>query len=77
MTKTDLRSPERCGICGLYLTTLEEYGPSRCLDPGHWQAAGIITSTDFHPMAWIVAHANGQLNRRLQQPEKPNSSETD
>jgi hypothetical protein len=47
--------PKRCTICGCYLTLNEEYVGARCLDPGHWQAAGLLTPPDFYTMARIMA----------------------
>lgn len=56
--------PKCCAICGYYLTTLEQYAGSRCVDPAHWQAAGLLASNDFYPMAQIAAGANTELHRR-------------
>ena len=57
--------PGRCTICGYYLTTSDEYVGYRCLDPGHWQAAGVLVSSDFYPMARLAAQAHAELNIRL------------
>jgi hypothetical protein len=39
-----------------------------CTDPGHWQAAGLLSSHDYYPMAIITAHANLTLDRLTLQP---------
>lgn len=65
MLMTDVNEPEGCPICGGYLTTIEKYAGFRCFDPGHWQAAGRLASTDFYPMARIAAQASVELNQRL------------
>ena len=54
MTISRIRTPERCVICGCYLTTMAEYADNRCLDPGHWQAAG-LASSDFYSLARLLA----------------------
>ena len=59
MTSQTPGKPERCAICGCYVTLNEEYAGSRCLDPGHWQAAGVFTFPDFYTMARIMAAASG------------------
>lgn len=63
MTRTQNSKPDQCTICGSYLTVTEEYAGARCLDPAHWQAAGILNSTDFYPMARIMAEATAQYGR--------------
>ena len=55
MTAGTSNKPTRCAICGYYLTLTEEYLGSRCLAPGHWQAAGRVASTDFLGMARVMA----------------------
>ena len=54
MTIGRTRTPQRCTICGCYLTTIEKYANERCLDPGHWQAAG-LASSDFYSLARLLA----------------------
>jgi rRNA maturation endonuclease Nob1 len=64
MFKTKINKPNCCAICGHYLTTSEKYAGQRCLDPSHWQAVGVLVSTDFYSMARLAAQANVELNRR-------------
>ena len=59
------REPGRCTICDYYLTTVEEFAGQRCLDPAHWQAAGVLASSDFYPMARIAARAHAVINISL------------
>jgi hypothetical protein len=66
MSKTEIDKPNCCAICSHYLTTSEEYAGQRCLDPGHWQAAGVLASTDFYSMARLAAQTNVELNRRFE-----------
>ena len=54
MTMTGSNIPKCCRICGRYLTTVEEFTGYRCLDPGHWQAAGLSPS-DFYAIARVAA----------------------
>jgi hypothetical protein len=65
MTLIQVGKPNQCTICGYYLTTGEEYAGHRCLDPGHWQAAGLLSPNDFYPMAIITARASIEFNLRL------------
>ncbi len=58
------KKPDRCPICGYYLTMAAEFTGSRCIDPGHWQAAGVLGARDYSPMAKIVAWANVELTHR-------------
>ncbi len=60
---TTLR-PDRCPICGYYLTLAVEFAGCRCIDPAHWQAAGKLASRDYFPMAKIVSAASIELNQR-------------
>ncbi|MCB0213516.1 MAG: hypothetical protein KDJ52_29505 [Anaerolineae bacterium] len=67
----DNTEPIACSICGLFFTLSGQFAGKRCIDPGHWQAAGIITVKDYYTMAKIkAAKANEQLSR-------PNNSLTD
>ncbi len=66
MLRINVAKPDCCPICGYYLTIIEKYAGSRCLDPAHWQAAGLLSPTDFYPMACIAAQANAEQNRRLE-----------
>lgn len=61
---TKMNEPENCTFCGYYLTTLDKYAGSRCVDPAHWQAAGMLAAHDFYPMARIAAGANAELDQR-------------
>jgi hypothetical protein len=56
--------PNRCSLCGYYLTADEKYAGMRCVDPGHWQAAGLLRPRDFYAMARLVAGARAELARR-------------
>jgi len=56
--------PTYCMICGYYLTTDEQYTGNRCVDPGHWLAAGLLAPRDFYLMARMVAGARAELARR-------------
>ena len=61
----DNTEPITCSICGLFFTLSVQFAGERCIDPGHWQAAGIITVKDYYIMAKIKAEtANEQLSRR-------------
>ncbi len=60
--------PAQCAICGCYLTMGEEYVGNRCLDPAHWQAAGLLSSDDFYPMARLTARAHLEHNLRPNHP---------
>jgi hypothetical protein len=56
--------PPCCAICGYYLTTDEQYLGHRCVDPEHWQAAGLFSPRDFYLMARLVAGAGAELAQR-------------
>lgn len=60
-------NPGVCHICGCYFTIVNEYCGHRCLDPGHWQAAGLLAPDDFYPMALIAAQSNAELSFRARQ----------
>lgn len=66
MLTTKINKPTCCAICGHYLTTNAKYAGQRCLDPGHWQAVGLLASTDFYSMARLTAQASVELNRRFE-----------
>jgi hypothetical protein len=57
--------PPRCPICGYFLTTANQFAGCRCVDPGHWQAAGILNPQDYYPMAKIVSGALTEQNQRI------------
>jgi hypothetical protein len=57
--------PGRCAICGYFLTSSEIYAGYRCLNPGHWQAAGLLAPNDYYLMAKITAKSNAELNHRF------------
>jgi hypothetical protein len=65
MSKINSHKPMQCAICGRYLTTIDKYTGNRCFDPSHWQAAGLLASSDFYPMARLAAQANAELNLRF------------
>lgn len=56
--------PICCLICGYYLATQEKYTGNRCVDPGHWQAAGLFAPGDFYLMAQMIAGVRAELARR-------------
>jgi hypothetical protein len=72
MTSTD--KPIRCPICGYYLTTAAQFTGYRCVDPGHWQAAGLLEARDYYPMAQIASRASVELNYRSATQNTLNSS---
>lgn len=49
--------PLRCSICGLYLTTHPYFYGRRCLEPGHWLAAGLLQADDYYPLGQLAAQA--------------------
>ena len=61
--------PTYCAICGYYLTSNERYVGQRCLDPGHWQAAGKLASTDYYVMARLTALSHSEPDHRLEAPQ--------
>jgi len=65
MLTTNIQQPDSCTICGNYLTTSDKYGGQSCLDPGHWQATGLLNSTDFYLLARIVAQTGVEQKRQL------------
>ncbi len=74
MSTTNTSKPNCCAICGNYLTTVEKYAGSRCVDPAHWQAAGVLTPGDFYPMARIASWAKAEFNQRLNNKNGPTTS---
>jgi hypothetical protein len=52
--------PRLCPICSRYLTTAKEYGSGRCVDPGHWIAAGELSSDNFYELARVAAVIRNQ-----------------
>ncbi len=61
------QNPDLCQFCGCYFTIINEYCGHRCLNPGHWQAAGLLAPHDFYPMALIAAQRNAEMSFRFQQ----------
>jgi hypothetical protein len=59
-----VRQPRSCKICGYYLTTKAQYTGYRCVNPDHWQAAGLFAPRDFYSMARMAAGARAELARR-------------
>jgi hypothetical protein len=47
-----------CPICGNILTLDSQLFDESCIDPSHWQAAGLLSPRDYYPMAQIAARAN-------------------
>lgn len=56
--------PKICPICGYYLTISAQFAGYRCINVGHWQAAGLIAPYDYYMMAKIMARASVELNLR-------------
>jgi len=71
MTVINSQQPSCCHICGYYLTITAEFSGHRCLDPGHWQAAGLLRPRDFYPLAQIAAAAHAEFRLRLHQSTRP------
>lgn len=67
--------PKSCPICGHYQTIAATFAGYRCIDAGHWQAAGLITPRDYYLMAKIAAWAKKDLNLRLMNQAAANSPE--
>jgi hypothetical protein len=65
MINSNNQKPGCCAICGYFLTASESYAGHRCLNPGHWQAAGLLAPSDFYRMAQIAAKLNAELNHRF------------
>lgn len=63
---TTTYQPYQCPICGGYLTTAEEYALSRCHNPGHWLAAGLLEANDFYAMARVVASGRNKYSYSAQ-----------
>ncbi len=61
---TATHQPDCCTICGYYLTIIDTYEGDRCVDPGHWQAAGLLSPRDFYTMAQIMALARAERVHR-------------
>jgi len=51
-----------------------EFTGQRCVDPAHWQAAGVLAPRDYYPMAKIVSAASVELNQRSTQKDILNLS---
>jgi hypothetical protein len=61
-----IHNPQRCPICHCFLTAAKEFGSDRCLDSAHWQAAGVLSPSDFYWMAQITAAGHRvKLNQKL------------
>jgi hypothetical protein len=46
--------PACCPICGQYLTTHIYFYGCRCLEPSHWQAAGLLNKDDYYAMGQLI-----------------------
>jgi hypothetical protein len=64
MADLNQTQPGQCTLCGYYFTVLKEYAGHRCLDPAHWQAAGLLAPNDFFPMAQLMIYVGAESNRR-------------
>lgn len=60
-----INQPERCSFCKYYLTTDPQFVGYRCVDPGHWQAAGLLKPGDYYPLAQVAAIAIVEHKQRL------------
>ncbi|MCB0175881.1 MAG: hypothetical protein KDJ97_35595 [Anaerolineae bacterium] len=64
----DIAEPVTCRICGYLHTLSAQYAGNRCVDPGHWQAAGLISFKDYYSLAKVMAEAKNELNYRSKHP---------
>lgn len=64
----NITEPAACRICGYWHTLSVQYRGNRCVDPGHWQAAGLISFKDYYSLAKIAAEARKELPHRHHQP---------
>ena len=53
----------RCPICSGMFTSESRSIDDRCQNPAHWQAAGMLASTDYYQMARITAGAEIKFSR--------------
>lgn len=60
----DIMEPAPCRICGYLHTLSAQYAGNRCVDPGHWQAAGLISFKDYYSLAKVAAEARKELHHR-------------
>lgn len=67
--RLDFDKPNRCVICGNYLTISGKYVAHRCLDPSHWQAIGLLAPNDFYLMACLTAKRSAEPVRRSEVPD--------
>jgi hypothetical protein len=49
-----------CPICGHVQTMDAQFPGTSCIDPAHWQAAGLLSPHDYYPMARMMARASGK-----------------
>ena len=64
MLKVNILKPASCAICGNYLTASGEYA-QRCLEPGHWLAAGKIAPADFYSISRLAAQIRVELPQQI------------
>lgn len=55
--------PPCCPICGLYFTTHVYFHGRRCLQPGHWLTAGLLSPADYVPLSQLIALAAAERAR--------------
>lgn len=60
----NITEPATCRICGYWHTLSAQYLGNRCVDPGHWQAAGLISFKDYYSLAKVAAEARKELPHR-------------
>lgn len=65
----DIIEPAPCRICGYLHTLSAQYAGHRCVDPGHWQAAGLISFKDYYSLAKIAAETRKELHHRQNHPQ--------
>ncbi|MCB0168459.1 MAG: hypothetical protein KDI79_29795 [Anaerolineae bacterium] len=65
----NILEPISCRICGYLHTLSVQYAGHRCVDPGHWQAAGLISFKDYYSLAKIAAEARKELHHRQTHPQ--------
>ena len=59
-----IQSPQSCPFCGLNLTVDTHSVRRQCVDPAHWQGAGLLSSHDYYAMAKLAARGIMEMARR-------------
>jgi len=66
--------PLCCPICGQYLTTHIYFYGCRCLDPSHWQAAGLLGKNDYYAMGQLIVQQMLESHHYLSTAGEENSA---